>query len=282
MEALRLNEEVLAEVVSGTHDVLAAEAPVILNLDLPLDQDEEAPEFKAVELHLVELEGVFLYEGHYPASAAVPFEVAFILADLLGVHKAGVNQLFPQAEAQSLLAQQLVAVGAVVEEDVPATVGAQVDVLAEEEEGRVGQPLEQPHVLQEVVLVVQLEGYLPLPEQPELGPGYANDLDVGLGQEPVVGTGAEVAVDVPCADDSSLPQHYHGIGVGDALLMAEDRDQPVDHHEALVLLGEYDGVLLYLLVGPLFYKLFLASGTGTRRFFEKRLKNCCFDSRSTN
>ena len=282
MEALRLDEEVLAEVVPGAHDVLAAEAPVVLDLDFPFDQDEEPPELEAVELHLVELEGVLLEEGHYPAPAAVALEVVFVLADLLGVDKAGVDQLLAEAEAQPLLAQQLVAVGAVVEEDIPTAVGAQVDVFTEEEEGRVGQPLEQPHIFQEVVLVVQLECYLPLPEQSEFGPRYANDFNISFRQEPVVGAGTEVTVDVPCANDSSLPQHYHSIGVGDALLMAEDRDQPVDHYQALVLLGEDDGILLYLLVGPLFYKLFLTRWSGTRRFFENRLKNCCFESLSTN
>lgn len=282
MEALGLDEQVLAEVVSGTHNVLASEAPVVLDFDLPLDQDEEAPEFEAVELHFVELEGVLLEEGHYPAPAAVAFEVVFVLADLLSVNEAGVDQLLPEAEAQALLAEQLVAVGAVVEEDVPAAVGAQVDVLAEEEEGRVGQPLEQPHVLEKVVLVVQLEGDLPLPEQSELGPRYANDLDVSFRQEPVVGTGAEIAVNVPRTNYSPLPQHYHCVGVRDALLMAEDRDQSVDHHQALVLLGEDNGVLLYLLVGALFHKLFLNRSTATRRFFEKRLKNCCLESLSTN
>lgn len=59
VEALGVDQKVLAEVVAGGQQVDASEAAVVLELDLSLEHYEESAVAQAVELHFVEAELVF-------------------------------------------------------------------------------------------------------------------------------------------------------------------------------------------------------------------------------
>ena len=68
MESLGLNQQVLPEIISWSHDIFTAEASIILHLHLALHKDVESFELKPVELHLVELEGILLQKSQDPTS----------------------------------------------------------------------------------------------------------------------------------------------------------------------------------------------------------------------
>ena len=144
--ALGLDYEVLAEVVAREYYVLAAEAAVVLDLYLPVDQDEKPGIAEPVVFEVVELENVLLQQRgdpvFYPLLPAERLVQSSFLAQKPGVRL----DRTPKCKPQPLFADQPVPVRAVIEEDVALLVVDQLGRLDHLEKTVLAQPLEEPDV----------------------------------------------------------------------------------------------------------------------------------------
>ena len=100
----------------------------------------------------------------------MPLYQVLTFAQFLSIDKARVHYLLSEAKTQSFLAQELIAVGAIIEKNISLLVILQRNVLTQKQKCGFRQSFEEPYIPQKIEFVVQLKGDLALPKETELCP----------------------------------------------------------------------------------------------------------------
>jgi len=146
------------------------------------------------------------------------------------------------------LTQQLLSVGTVIKQNPIFLVRFDLNCLTKFEKRSLRQIFEKSYIFKKIVFIIEFKGNLTLPEDVKLISRHPDYLQVCLSQKPVIGTTAEIVIDLSSSYYTTLTQYTDGIWTCDALLVTPNFNQSIYNNQTFAFRAEKDAFFFESLI----------------------------------